>query len=82
MAMCSVVLLLPSLRLFVWWQLRGKEIVPLDYLISSYAQGFWILLVLGAGMGFVVWLLATIIFYLIAFAIFGTSHFQVDHVSS
>ena len=67
----GLVLLLPALRLAMWWLEQGHTVVPLDYLIQSFAKGFYILLFLGTGLGITAWLFASLIIFNLFEAMFG-----------
>ena len=75
MFLCVLVLLLPTVRLALWWCKQGHAVVPLDYILQSFAKGFYILLILGTGCGFVAWLFASIIIYGLFEALFGNSNY-------
>eukprot|EP00614_Pseudopedinella_elastica_P007164 CAMPEP_0172611494 /NCGR_PEP_ID=MMETSP1068-20121228/31164_1 /TAXON_ID=35684 /ORGANISM="Pseudopedinella elastica, Strain CCMP716" /LENGTH=555 /DNA_ID=CAMNT_0013415477 /DNA_START=69 /DNA_END=1736 /DNA_ORIENTATION=+ len=71
MFFCALVLLLPTVRLYGWWYGQGHRVIPLDFIISSYAQGFWILIMLGTGLAFVTWIVASVFLYGIFGMMFG-----------
>jgi hypothetical protein len=75
MFFCCLLLLLPSARLLWWWFKQGHRVCRLDYLISSYAQGFWVLLLLGTGCGFLAWTVASVILYIVFFGAFGVDSY-------
>lgn len=65
-----LVVLLPSSRLIFWWK-RNMHVAPLDHILASYAQGFWVLVIVGTFSGLIAAHIAIIPLYIIMATLFG-----------
>jgi len=75
MMIIGLVLMLPSARLVLWWVRQGSSVAPLDYIVSSFAQGFWFLTVIATGSALLAWLLASLLLYIIFLGVFGAGSY-------
>merc|ERR1711916_316707 len=48
----AILLVSPSSRLVFWWK-NNMHVAPLDHILASYAQGFWVLVVVGTFSAFI-----------------------------
>ena len=74
LALVSMTLMLPSGRLFWWWRENRQYAGPLDHVISSYAQGFYVIFVIANVSAFVA--------FSIAFAVLETAASLVSDSAS
>ena len=75
MFLCVLVLLLPTVRLALWWCKQGHAGAARLHPPVLRQGVHHILLILGTGCGFVAWLFASIIIYGLFEALFGNSNY-------
>jgi len=74
-SLCALLLILPSSRLIFWW--ANNPICPLDHLLSSYSQGFFILVIMATGSA-VVAMLVTSFVVLMLYTLLGITDITED----
>lgn len=60
-AVVSIFLFLPTLRLFWWWRENQQYAGPLDHVVSSYAQGFYLIFAVSNVSAIVAFVLAQVL---------------------